>query len=422
MDLNGKITIKTNISARDKGIRALQKEYLEFKKILIPKVQEVVRDVIKDKEIKVMAQQKWMVDQHLTRYIKSLLFHPMPFHRQSVKIEKIENNGNNGNKPEYYIWFKTKEDGGTRCRLIVPKKYRNLIDLASGGDYGENPHLGQVEIIEDNQGRFNTHITIRYKLPEPYEPKGWIGVDVGWKKLACSIYCGSDGIIKDPTIHGKELKQRILQIKYNLKNHQRAKRNTDIWDNRLQNTIKYATGVVAKEIVKKAKKYKAGVVMERLSFRAHTKRYLIPRYKLMVAIRTLCERSGVPFMLVDAKYTSQKCIRCGYIDKKNRNGSRFTCLRCGYQADADILAAMNIGRAAMDIGLAPISKGEPDLSGEPGEVATPQARLDAFQLNACARCTPGKAGIQYTLVGLVASGDTGNSGGEGSIYENNEKS
>ena len=86
------------------------------------------------------------------------------------------------------------------------------------------------------------------------------------------------------------------------------------------------------------------------------------------------------------------------------------------------LTAMNIGRAAMDIGLAPISKGEPDLSGEPGEVATPQARLDAFQLNACARCTPGKAGIQYTLVGLVASGDTGNSGGEGSIYENNEKS
>jgi len=58
------------------------------------------------------------------------------------------------------------------------------------------------------------------------------------------------------------------------------------------------------------------------------------------------------------------------------------------------LTAMNIGRAAMDIGLAPISKGEPDLSGEPGEVATPQAWHPPDEV-------PGKAGIQYVVGGVT---------------------
>ena len=39
--------------------------------------------------------------------------------------------------------------------------------------------------------------------------------------------------------------------------------------------------------------------MEKLTFNSSTKRWLIPRYKLMIAVKTLCER-GVPFKLVPA--------------------------------------------------------------------------------------------------------------------------
>ncbi len=42
-------------------------------------------------------------------------------------------------------------------------------------------------------------------------------------------------------------------------------------------------------------------------------------------------------------YTSQKCSRCGTIDKKNRlSQSKFKCLNCGFSIHADINAANNM--------------------------------------------------------------------------------
>jgi len=66
------VTVKACIKARDKGIRYLAEEYRTFKKCLTRKVQKAVRKVVKDREIKVYAQQKWMLDEKLTRYIKNL--------------------------------------------------------------------------------------------------------------------------------------------------------------------------------------------------------------------------------------------------------------------------------------------------------------------------------------------------------------
>ena len=46
---------------------------------------------------------------------------------------------------------------------------------------------------------------------------------------------------------------------------------------------------------------------------------------------------------VRAAYTSQRCSTCGHVAKENRRTqSRFECVRCGYQGNADINAALNI--------------------------------------------------------------------------------
>ena len=58
------------------------------------------------------------------------------------------------------------------------------------------------------------------------------------------------------------------------------------------------------------------------------------RYKAETAGRTLAE--------VPPQYTSQTCSRCGSVDKNNRKGKRFRCTVCGFRADADHNAAMNI--------------------------------------------------------------------------------
>ena len=54
------------------------------------------------------------------------------------------------------------------------------------------------------------------------------------------------------------------------------------------------------------------------------------------------EAKGKQVVKVDARYTSQKCSSCGEVKKKNRNGSHYSCDRCGHKEHADINAAKNI--------------------------------------------------------------------------------
>lgn len=60
---------------------------------------------------------------------------------------------------------------------------------------------------------------------------------------------------------------------------------------------------------------------------------------------------GIRVVMVDPAYTSQRCNRCGYVDKGNRDRARFDCLRCGHSDDADHNAALNIrDRAIQTLG------------------------------------------------------------------------
>jgi predicted RNA-binding Zn-ribbon protein involved in translation (DUF1610 family) len=403
-----KLTVKGVILLTDAGVKKLIREYTLYKRVLIPRVRQAVRQVIKDKNIKVYSQQKYVVDKKLAEYLKNLPFHPMPFQNQSYWIEKKDG--------QFWVHVKTKESEAT-CLLRVSEKYKGMVEKACGRacpyavprcefpkcPFGTpkmcdkiNPHLGEMELIEDKRyGWINCYITLRLPKPEPYEPKGWLGVDVGWNKLATSILatCNPHLTFSRPTFHGKEFKTRIIQLRHLLKETQRKGRAVKMWNNRLRNTTKYAVGTVAKEIVSKAKRLKAGVAMEKLTFKSVSKGYLVPRYRLMIAIKTLCEREGVPFKLVPAQYTSITCPKCGYVDDGNRNGERFTCRKCGYQADADIVGAMNIALKVTDAQMEGVMRGgspsalKPRKAGpsKAGCVAQPKAAMRNVLLKRAAK-------------------------------------
>lgn len=56
---------------------------------------------------------------------------------------------------------------------------------------------------------------------------------------------------------------------------------------------------------------------------------------------------GIAIEYVDARYSSQACSRCGYIDKRNRpSQSEFSCKKCGYSNNADENAAYNLASRA----------------------------------------------------------------------------
>jgi putative transposase len=52
---------------------------------------------------------------------------------------------------------------------------------------------------------------------------------------------------------------------------------------------------------------------------------------------------GGELLLVDPRYTSQKCSACGHTEEQNRKSqSEFHCLRCGHEENADVNAAKNV--------------------------------------------------------------------------------
>lgn len=433
-----KKTIRCGISPHDPGLRPLVKELAELKNLRIAGSKLITRKLITDNKFNAHSQQKWMLDTQLKKFLKNLPFHPYPFHNQAIYLESrtiMKYSKKEKKDVEYtnfFLHLKTMQGEESVYALHYDKKYIDDLLLASSDHFptsGEIPTLGQSELIEDHKtGWINAHLVLRLPKPKTDIPNGWLGIDVGWNNLAVSSFVGENGEAHHVTFHGtirrrhqREIyKTTILRLKYLLRQTQRKGKTAKIWNNRLQNTIKYAVGTIAKEIVEKAKRFHAGIAMEILTFQSSTKRYLIPRYKLKCAIANLCEREGIPFKLVSARDTSQICNRCNYKDKKNRNGKIFKCLNCGYTVHADINASINIAkrakrglniakksskrRARGDIGVEsymPTPKGlECYMPQNPGVVATPQAINETPRMGCGDRKNNGIGGSQPTNIML----------------------
>lgn len=64
------------------------------------------------------------------------------------------------------------------------------------------------------------------------------------------------------------------------------------------------------------------------------------------------EEAGRRIIAVDPKFTSQTCPCCGYKDAKNRlTQSEFKCLDCGFEANADFVASVNISARMEPLGV-----------------------------------------------------------------------
>jgi putative transposase len=204
------------------------------------------------------------------------------------------------------------------------------------------------------------------EIPEKpvFEPADWIGVDRGIVNLATT----SDG----DNHQGRRLgryrrwqarKRAELQAKRTRSATRRLKR-------RARRERRHATHInhrISKEIVAVAMgapprpprawgSTGRGVALEEL--RGIRERVRLPRdqratlsswpfHQLGAFISYKARRAGVPFLAVDAAYTSQRCPRCGHTEKANRlDRDHFRCRRCGLAGPADHVAGVNVRQRA----------------------------------------------------------------------------
>ena len=96
-------------------------------------------------------------------------------------------------------------------------------------------------------------------------------------------------------------------------------------------------GVFALEDLKGIRKGNKGKVFNR-------KRSNWAYFQLRGFISYKAESLGKRTILIDPRYTSQRCSKCGFIDKANRKGSAFHCLSCDFVCHSDLNASYNISQ------------------------------------------------------------------------------
>jgi IS605 OrfB family transposase len=196
-----------------------------------------------------------------------------------------------------------------------------------------------------------------------------MGVDLG---IACVAYmsfrfCEDRYQIDGGEItnfrHGIERRKRDLQrqgktcgdgrIGHGVKTRiARTERLNDIISN-FRNTANHK---YARYIVEMAKKHGCGVIqMEDLKEVAGDDLFLKEwtYFDLRTKIEYKAKEAGIELRFVAPAYTSQRCCKCGNIDKGNRpKGEKgqayFKCTVCGFQANADYNASQNIATKGID--------------------------------------------------------------------------
>lgn len=238
-------------------------------------------------------------------------------------------------------------NGRVKADYVLGDYQRELLD---DGDYE-----WRSATLSYRSGDFYLNITIR--KPTSYISTGIVmGVDLGVNNLAVT----STGQFFDAGFYnwkrnGFFRTKRSLQSK-GTRGAKRVLRRNKQRENRFADDYIHC---VAKALVQEARDHNVDtIVFEQLdhirdrmaSANNRTKRQMHTWAfdKLQHYVTYKAADVGIRVDFQDARYTSQKCSRCGHIKGANRNGSRFHCRSCDYQLNADYNAAKNIGLNYID--------------------------------------------------------------------------
>jgi IS605 OrfB family transposase len=230
---------------------------------------------------------------------------------------------------------------------------RQRIETATGEHQkrilkGTKPTAAQ---LVKREGRFFLHIQLSAEAPKPIEPTEFVGVDLGVSKIATT----SDG----PTGHCGKPVERVRR-KHNLQRKRLQRKNSKGAKKKLRRVSgkearfrRHENHVISKTIVETAKRTGRGIALEdlqgirdRIRARGGDARNRLSGWSFHQLYGFLAYKAtdaGIPISLVDPRNTSRTCSKCGHCEKANRKSqAEFVCKHCGFSADADWNAALNI--------------------------------------------------------------------------------
>jgi IS605 OrfB family transposase len=191
----------------------------------------------------------------------------------------------------------------------------------------------------------------------PTKTNEFLGVDLGIVNLAT---CSDGEVISGEKVESYRKKITGLKARLQAKGTKSAKRHLKKISKKETSYKKDVNHCISKKLVQKAKTLKVGLKLEDLNFKKQvpqkgwTKEWKDNNAKrgkwafgqLRMFIDYKAKLAGVPVLYINPAYTSQKCSNCGHTCEENRlTQESFVCISCGYFANADYNASINISRA-----------------------------------------------------------------------------
>jgi IS605 OrfB family transposase len=228
------------------------------------------------------------------------------------------------------------------------------------------PKYPKQAILSYRNGKLIIYQTIVVSEPEQYEPKDWLGCDLGIKNILTDsggkIYSGGQ-------LNNIRKRHNKIRVRLQSKRTRSSRRLLNKRRYKESNFTRDINHQISKKVVEKAILASLGISLEDLTgIRKSTRVRRADRsnhsswgfWQLRFFIEYKSKLHGVPFVLVDPRNTSRTCPECGCVDKRNRKSQAwFKCIECGYGHHADTVAAINISRRA--VGNQPYAPSQEDV-------------------------------------------------------------
>ncbi|MDY2883484.1 MAG: transposase [Romboutsia timonensis] len=210
--------------------------------------------------------------------------------------------------------------------------------------------------------KYFLHIPMTKDYPQitPFEINKIVGIDLGINFLATTY----DSYGKTTFYNGKYIKSKRGHYKILRKQLQEcgtksAKRRIKSIGSRENRYVSDVNHTITKALVDKYGTNTLFVLEDLINVRSSTEKVNINNryvsvswafYQFRKMLEYKAQMNNSIVITVSPKYTSQKCPKCGHIEKSNRDKKKhlFCCKNCNYQSNDDRIGAMNLWKKGIE--------------------------------------------------------------------------
>ena len=285
---------------------------------------------------------------------------PVPIRSRKIKVSS---------KGTLSLYLVNKEGGESRSIPKFGKSYPIEVAISSKKSYAKEIMnrliSGRYELCDSRiqkDGK-NIYLQLVYKDTEvkqyAVDKDTILGIDLGISKAVTMVVSDSP---KYDFIEGGEIeafrkrteaRRRSMQnqLRYASENRKGHGRKTllkplEVLSSKIENFKDLTNHRYSKYIVDYAIKNGCGTIQfEDLTGINNTSSFLAnwSYYDLQTKVKYKAQDAGIEVVMISPNYTSQRCNKCGIVDKENRKSQEvFECINCGHKANADVNAARNI--------------------------------------------------------------------------------